>query len=91
MGFPVPLNKWLGGRYMNFIKEILLDRRTSSRGIFNVPAIEKIVGSAMVEDHNTALKLWMLMNLEIWFREYIDKPEGGVVPTEKTGLELETV
>ncbi|MBU8922901.1 MAG: asparagine synthase (glutamine-hydrolyzing) [Bacteroidales bacterium] len=91
MGFPVPLNKWLGGRYMNFIKEILLDRRTYSRGIFNVPAIEKIIGSEKVEDHNTALKLWMLMNLEIWFREYIDKPEGGVVPAVETRLEHEAV
>ncbi|MBN1164913.1 MAG: asparagine synthase (glutamine-hydrolyzing) [Candidatus Krumholzibacteriota bacterium] len=77
MGFPVPLDKWMGGRYRDFMKEILLDRRTARRGIINVPAIEKQLNRQPVPEHSTALKYWMLMNLELWFREYFDKREGG--------------
>ncbi len=84
MGFPVPLNRWLGGNYMSRAKEILLDRRTASRGIIDVSAVEKELASQRIKEHSTALKMWMLMNLEIWFREYIDQWEGGKVPEEET-------
>ncbi len=79
MGFPVPLDRWMGGGYALFMREILLDGRTRRRGMFNIGSVEKQLGRAEEHDHGTALKLWMLMNLELWFREYIDKPEGGKV------------
>jgi len=72
MGFPVPLNRWFRGRYKETLKEILLDKRTRERGIFNTRAIEKWLGSESLSEHSFALKLWYLLNLELWFREYID-------------------
>ncbi|MBN2070039.1 MAG: asparagine synthase (glutamine-hydrolyzing) [Candidatus Krumholzibacteriota bacterium] len=79
MGFPVPLDRWTGGRYQEFMKEILLDERTRRRGIFNLDAIEKWLAGDRTSNHSSSLKLWMLMNLEIWFREYIDQ-----VPVNET-------
>ena len=35
LGFPVPLDHWLGGPFLKFAKEILLDHKTTSRFIFD--------------------------------------------------------
>ncbi len=79
MGFPVPLARWMGGKYMQFTREVLLDGRTSSRGIFNIGILEKKLARGNEIDQASAMKLWMMMNLELWFREYMDNPEGGMV------------
>ena len=42
LGFPVPLDKWLDGPFLNFSKEILLDQKTSNRGIFEITQIENL-------------------------------------------------
>jgi len=78
MGFPVPLDRWFGGRYTEFVKDILLDPRTAARGVFNVPALEAQLRGDRAKEHSTALKMWMFMNLELWFRSYIDEREGGM-------------
>jgi len=91
MGFPVPLNRWFRGRYRETIKEILLDKRTRERGIFNTRAIEKWLRSERLSEHSFALKLWYLLNLELWFREYIDgfdSGEEGVQPVVREKVKI---
>lgn len=77
MGFPVPLNRWFGGKFKSYLEEILLDDRTTRRGIVDTRSIERVLnsGGAPIE-HADALKLWMLLNLELWHREYIDSYSG---------------
>lgn len=73
MGFPVPIHKWFGNNFKNFVKEIVLSRKAKSRGIYNIKNISKFINkSNIAKNHNDALKLWMLLNLEIWFQKYID-------------------
>ena len=74
VGFPVPVHKWFGKDFKNFAREILLSPEARSRGIYNIKAIEKFINEQEIEkEHKLGLKLWMLLNLEIWFRKYIDK------------------
>ncbi len=76
MGFPVPVHTWFGNKFKNFSKEILLSKETKERGIYNIKNIEKLINSNELENnHKLGLKLWMILNLEIWFRKYIDKLE----------------
>lgn len=74
MGFPVPLNNWFGGEFNNYAKEILLDSRSRNRNLFNLDAIEKrLKATKLKEDHGFAMKIWMLINIELFNQQYFDK------------------
>ena len=70
LGFPVPLDKWLDNKILlKFVKEILLDNKTKTRGIFNIAEIEKTINSNQKPQYDFfGKKIWMLLNLELWFR-----------------------
>jgi asparagine synthase (glutamine-hydrolysing) len=73
MGFPVPVQQWFGSEFIKYTKEILLDERSASRGMYNMEYLEKALGDTDVfSSHNFGLKIWMLINLELWFRKYLD-------------------
>ena len=70
----VPLDKWIKGGMIDNAKEILLDDKSTARQIFDISAVEKL----MDEQQNLKYdfwgkKIWMLMNVELWFREFIDR------------------
>jgi asparagine synthase (glutamine-hydrolysing) len=58
------------------IKEILLDPTTLNRKIFKKEQIEKLL---KVENKTndpydfSGKKIWMILNLEVWMRTYIDQ------------------
>lgn len=71
-GFGIPLANWFRGELSGFIKSMLLDNTALKRGLFE-PGIVKI----MIEEHiagkrDWSNRLWALLFLEMWFREFID-------------------
>ena len=73
LGFPVPLDKWLDGSFLNFSKEILLDQKTSNRGIFETTKIENLLNNKEKLSYDFwGKKIWMLINVELWARNFID-------------------
>ncbi len=74
MGFPVPLHLWARGRSRQFFSDILLSRACRERGIFDVEEVQKLM------DYETAFsrRLWGLLNLELWFRTFIDGADRAV-------------
>src|SRR3989338_6952911 len=72
IGFPVPLDRWFRDEYNAFARELLLsgDARTA-------PFLNQNVVKDWLDDTNgfsrqprRGLHLWMLINLELWMREY---------------------
>ena len=76
MGFPVPLRAWTRGRWKAVVSDVLLDRRTKERGIIDVPAVARLLDEHAAGSIDATDRIWSLLNLEIWFRTFIDK--GGV-------------
>ena len=73
VGFPVPLNTWFGGNFRKYAKDILLSERANSRKIFNSKNIEKWIDSdSLSRSHGDAMKIWMLINLEIFCSRYFN-------------------
>ena len=68
MGFPVPLHLWARGRSRQFFGDVLLSRACRERGIFDADEVSKLM------EYETAFsrRLWGLLNLELWFRTFID-------------------
>jgi asparagine synthase (glutamine-hydrolysing) len=73
MGFPVPFGEWLRGPWQQVAHDVLLDRRSRERGIINPPAVEALLRAHAAGEVNAADRVWSLMNLEIWFRTFIDR------------------
>jgi asparagine synthase (glutamine-hydrolysing) len=86
LGFPTPLDGWLRNGLMNSARELLLDKRTRERGIFDQKALARLLASAQSLPYDFyGKKVWMLMNVELWFREFIDaQPRRQTAPTPHT-------
>jgi asparagine synthase (glutamine-hydrolysing) len=85
MGFPVPFAGWARGTWNGVIREVLLDRTTAQRGLISVPAVR-----ALIDDHAAGRAqagdiLWSLLNLELWYRTFIDGDGVQVLPAPALG------
>jgi asparagine synthase (glutamine-hydrolysing) len=73
MGFPVPLLRWFGGEFRNQASDLLLSARAQARGLYNNESITQWLNDGRLEQSNAdAMKIWMLVNLEIFIRKYFD-------------------
>ena len=73
MGFPVPLGRWLREDGRASLDSLVLSPRALSRGWLD-PAVVR----ALVEEHRNGEadhgeRLWLLLNLEIWQRLFLDR------------------
>ena len=72
MGFPVPLNDWFGGRFRDYARDHLLSPEARARGVYNSDGIRAVLESDALEaDHALAMKIWMLVNLELFCESYL--------------------
>ncbi|MFN7098137.1 MAG: asparagine synthase-related protein, partial [Gammaproteobacteria bacterium] len=67
-GFPVPLNHWFKGVAKEYVEDILFSERIKSRGLFNMPELEKLY----LSNQQFSRSLWGALCLESWFRLFID-------------------
>ena len=72
MGFPVPVGAWLRGAYAPLVQEFVLGERAMARGLFAPDALRALVAAHAAGQGNHAERLWMLLNLEIWHRIFLD-------------------
>jgi asparagine synthase (glutamine-hydrolysing) len=72
MGFPVPIGKWFRGAYSPVLDEYVLGSRALERGIFNADFTRALVEQHQRGEANHSERLWSLVNLEMWFRRFID-------------------
>lgn len=74
MGFPIPLAEWMREPFFNnYMRDILLDGKTKERGAFNIAAVEQTLSDHEKNIKDNSLKLWMLLNFELWQRCFLDK------------------
>jgi asparagine synthase (glutamine-hydrolysing) len=98
MGFPVPMGAWIRGAWGDVFRDVLLDRRARERGIVNATAIERLLATASAPSFSgrETDALWSLLNLEIWYRTFIDGqgvqtlPAPGAVSAQRSSFDAET-
>lgn len=73
MGFPVPLNKWFGGDFNQYARNVLLSDEAKARQIYNIVNIEDWLNNDKLGvEHGFAMKIWMLINVELFIKNYFD-------------------
>jgi asparagine synthase (glutamine-hydrolysing) len=68
-GFPVPLHIWAKGRAGEFFEEILGSSACRERGLFDGRRVQDLIRN----EEEFGRRLWGLLNLELWFRIFIDR------------------
>jgi asparagine synthase (glutamine-hydrolysing) len=72
MGFPVPFGVWIGGKWNDVARDVLLDRRSLERGIIDAGAVERLLNAQAAGISDGTDAVWSLLNLELWYRTHID-------------------
>jgi asparagine synthase (glutamine-hydrolysing) len=78
-GFTMPIAEWLRQELRALPAAILLSPSARDRGLFRPEEIERLIIDHQRGATDNSNKLWALLQLELWFRTYIDRvPDGPV-------------
>lgn len=69
-GFPLPLDNWFKGDFFGVTKELLLSENSKIKQVINQENLEKWINNNKESGEKFGQKLWMLLSLELWFREW---------------------
>ncbi|MDP2683947.1 MAG: asparagine synthase (glutamine-hydrolyzing) [bacterium] len=72
-GFSTPDGSWYRGKSINYIKNIILDKKSLSRNYFNPKYIKNIIDEHSAGKVNHRLLIWSLLSFEWWNRIFIDQ------------------
>ncbi|MBC7864149.1 MAG: asparagine synthase (glutamine-hydrolyzing) [Bacteroidia bacterium] len=71
-GFSAPDESWYRGENANFIKELLLDKKTVSSEFINPKYMKHIIDEHMNQRINHRLLIWSFMNFEWWCKLFLN-------------------
>ncbi|QJD85260.1 asparagine synthase (glutamine-hydrolyzing) [Cohnella herbarum] len=80
-GFPTPIEFWMRNDKKR-LENILLDERSTKRELFNPKELKNLLNSG-----DQPLFIWMLLNVELWFRIFIDN-DVELTPNDGSITEL---
>ncbi len=80
MGFPVPFGIWMRGQWSGIARDVLLDSRSRQRGIIEPAGVERLIAAHQSGVADGADAIWSLLNLELWYRTFIDGDGVQVLP-----------
>ncbi len=72
MGFPVPVGRWLRGPFRSVVDEFILAPRALARGLLRPAAVRRLADEHLAGARDHGDRLWLLVNLEIWQRIFLD-------------------
>jgi len=86
MGFPVPIGTWFRGAYSSIIDEYVLSERALSRGLFDEKFVRSLVTRHQKDGENHTERLWSLVNVEMWLRQFMDGEDAREFQTAQTEI-----
>jgi len=79
MGFPVPVGSWFRNEFGAVVDEFVLSARAMDRKLFRAPILRQMVAEHRSGRVAHGTRLWLLMNLEIWQRIFIDGEDADAM------------
>jgi asparagine synthase (glutamine-hydrolysing) len=77
MGFGMPIAEWFRGELGDLAGDLLLSPRALGRGYFRGEAVRRVLDEHRGRQADHGYRLWVLLFLELWFREFAD---GAGIP-----------
>jgi len=72
MGFGVPVGEWFRTSLRPLLEDALLSKQSKRRGYFQAGEIHRLISEHIGRRADHGFKLWNLLMLELWHREFID-------------------
>ncbi len=72
MGFGVPVGEWFRTSLRPLLEDALLSEQFGNRGYFHMQRIRRMVSEHTERRADYGFRLWNLLMLELWHREFID-------------------
>jgi asparagine synthase (glutamine-hydrolysing) len=69
IGFSVPVREWFRTDLKGWLTEILRSEQFQKRNLFNLAEVETLLHRHLQGKQDFSKHLWMLVNLELWFRQ----------------------
>jgi asparagine synthase (glutamine-hydrolysing) len=79
------------GHWSTVAEDVLLDRRTRERGLVNTSAVAALLRDHREQRRNGGDAIWALLNLELWYRTFIDNEGIQTLPHAHTLAEDRSV
>ncbi len=76
-GFGVPIDRWFREDCRDFVRETLLSSRSVTRGYFVRDRVQELIENHQQRGIACGYRLYALLMLELWHREYIDSHAGA--------------
>jgi asparagine synthase (glutamine-hydrolysing) len=73
MGFVTPEDIWFRTTLRNQIYQIICSKSFADRGYFDVKKVKQSFNDHCEGKKNISLTIWRWVNLELWFRTFMDK------------------
>jgi asparagine synthase (glutamine-hydrolysing) len=70
-GFMFPLGAWMKGSLLPVLRHLLTKSVLVEEGIFRREPIERLMREHVAERADHHVRLWMILNVEIWYRMYV--------------------
>ena len=75
MGFPVPIGRWLRNEHWPLVEEFVMGPRVRARGLFDPGYVRRLAIEHRDGLANHGDRLWLLINLEMWQRIFIERED----------------
>lgn len=75
VGFKVPLDDWFRGGLRDMAFDLLTGPSSFVGTTFDQAAVDKLLKAHVSGDRNEQPRIWTLLSLEVWHREFIRRPQ----------------
>jgi asparagine synthase (glutamine-hydrolysing) len=72
-GFSAPVRAWLVRDLRDMVEDLLSESNIKNRGYFSYPAVRKLIDDQRSGREDNSLKVFQLLTLELWHRQFIDE------------------
>ena len=70
-GLMTPIDSWMTNELQSYIVDVLTDAEIYRRGIIRKDYVDMLLKQHLGGRCNNGTRLWTLLNLELWYREYM--------------------
>jgi len=85
-GFMFPVAYWFRNELYGLIKQLLLDSHFVKAGLFRKESVLRLIDDHRHNRVDNHVRLWMLLNLEIWHQLYIEQNNVASVTENMSGF-----
>jgi len=72
-GFAIPVGEWFRGELKDFVRDMLLDRKSLDKGLFSKDYIAGLLKTHQAKKEDHTHRIWALLSFELWHRIFIEK------------------